>query len=88
MKSIVTFAIVGCVAWNVVITLLVYGALQRRKIPVNFLWLRVTILKYLDQYRDVTRQESGRTGTLFYQWLVSINLVWILFLVLAGLYWL
>lgn len=87
MKNIVVFAIAACVAWNLVVTILVYEALRRRKLPASFLWLRVAIVKYLNQYREVTRQETGRTGTLFYQWLVSINLTWILFVALAGLYW-
>ncbi len=87
MIAIVAFAIAACVAWNLVVTLLVYASLRRRQLPVSFLWLRVAILKYLDQYREITRQETGRTGSLFYQWLVSINLVWVLFVVLAAIHW-
>jgi hypothetical protein len=68
------FPILACGIWNVVITLFIYEALRRRNYPVSFLWLRVTILKYLGQYRDVTQQETGHTGHLYYQWLVSINL--------------
>jgi hypothetical protein len=85
MRSIVLFAAVACVAWNLVATLLVYAALRRRHLPVSFFWLRVAILKYLGQYREVTRQEGGRTGPLFYHWLVSINLAWIFLLALAWL---
>lgn len=87
MKTVVTIAIGACVAWNLVVTMLVYAALRRRQRPVSFLWLRVAILRYLDQYREVTRQESGRTGPLYYQWLASINLSWALLLALAGLHW-
>ena len=74
MKIYFLFPILACGIWNVVITLLVYEALRRRNYPVSFLWLRVAILKYLGQYRDVTRQETGHTGHLYYQWFVSINL--------------
>lgn len=87
MKNIFVFSIVACVAWNLAVTMLVYYSLRRRQFPVSFFWLRVAILKYLDQYREVTRQESGRTGSLYYQWLASINLVWVLFLVLAAIHW-
>jgi hypothetical protein len=55
--------------------IMVAGALQKRGVPVNWVWLRVLLLsKYLNQYRDVTRQETGRTGPLFYTYVVAMNL--------------
>lgn len=49
--------------------------LQKRGVAVNWIWFRVGILsRYLNQYRDVTRQETGRTGPLFYSYVVAINL--------------
>jgi hypothetical protein len=59
---------------NVVISVLITAALEKRNIKINFLFLRLLILKYVKQYRDITLQETGRVGVLFYCWLVSINL--------------
>ena len=39
----------------------------------SFLWLRFFAPKYASQYKRLTTKETGRTGPLFYHWLVSIN---------------
>ena len=54
---------------------MIAGALQRRGVKINWVWLRLLILsKYLGRYREVTRQETGRTGPLFYSYVISMNL--------------
>jgi hypothetical protein len=70
--------------FGVASALMIAGALQKRGVAVNWVWLRVLILtKYLDQYREITRQETGRTGPLYYSYIVAINLA--LVAALAGL---
>ena len=50
-------------------------SLQKRGYKVNWIWLRVLILsKYLGQYRDVTLQETGRPGPLFYSYIIAMNI--------------
>ena len=73
----------ACGLWYVVTSIRIYEDLRRRNIPVSFLWLRVMIPKYAHQYKVITQRESGKTGPLFYQWIVSINLA--LMFALAGL---
>jgi hypothetical protein len=60
------------VVWYVVSSLLIYEQLRKRGMKVSFLWLRVMILTDADQYRRATREETGKTGPLFYHWIVSI----------------
>lgn len=83
MSVVVVFAAlcVICVIWNIVTSLTLYGALQRRGIRVSFLWLRMLAPKYASQYKDITKAETGRVGPLFYHWIVSINLAWVLAIV-------
>jgi hypothetical protein len=71
----ITLAITAgvCVIWNVVTSLLIFSSLQRRGIPVSFLWLRALAPKYAHQYKMITRRESGKIGPLFYHWIISIN---------------
>lgn len=61
------------VVYHVVATMLIYDNLRRRGIPVSFLWLRLFAPKYAGQYKRLTTHETGRTGPLFYHWVVSIN---------------
>jgi hypothetical protein len=60
--------------WGVVTTVLIAVALHRRGFETSMLFLRVMILKYLGQYREVTRAETGRTGPLFYSYIIAMNL--------------
>ena len=63
------------VLWGVASAVLIAEALRKRGVRVNWIFLRFLILsKYLGQYRDITRQETGRSGPLFYSYIVAMNL--------------
>ena len=66
---------------NVVISIMVIRELQKRDVKINFFLLRLLIIKYVQQYKKMTLEETGRVGILFYWWIGSINLTWILFVV-------
>lgn len=69
-----SIAIVSVIC-GVVSAVLIAASLQKRGIKVNWIWLRLLILsKYLNQYRDITRQETGRSGPLFYSYIIAMNL--------------
>jgi len=76
MVSDILFVIaIASALWGVVSAVMIAGALQKRGVKVNWVFLRLLILsKYLRQYRDLTRQETGRTGPLFYSYIVAMNL--------------
>ena len=61
------------VAVNVTMSMLIVGQIQKRKVPINFFLLRLYLPKYAHQYKQITLQESGKVGGLFYGWLISIN---------------
>jgi hypothetical protein len=63
------------VLWGVASAVLIAEALRKRGVKVNWVFLRFLILsKYLGQYRDITRQETGRVGPFFYSYVVAMNL--------------
>jgi hypothetical protein len=67
----------------VVSSIMIYNYLKNRGEKVNFLLLRLMLLSYASKYRELTKQETGKTGILFYLWIISINaalLCFILFL--------
>jgi hypothetical protein len=70
--------------WGVASAVLIAEALRKRGVKINWVFLRFLILsKYLGQYRDITRQETGRTGPLFYSYIIAMNLA--LVLAIAGI---
>jgi len=73
INLLLVIATASVAVW-VVASIMIMHQLNKRNIPTNFLLARLFIPKYAGQYRDITRQETGRTGGLFYVWVVSINL--------------
>lgn len=61
------------VAWGVVSSLMIADALQKRGTRINWIFLRILIIKYVGQYRDVTRTETGRTGPWYYSFVIAMN---------------
>lgn len=75
LSDILLVVAIGSALWGVASTVLIGEALRKRGIKVNWIFLRFLILsKYLGQYRDITRQETGRTGPLFYSYIIAMNL--------------
>ena len=66
---------------NVVISIIVIRELQKRDVKINFFLLRLLIPKYVHQYKKMTLDETGSVVRLFYWWVGTINLTWILFVI-------
>ncbi len=73
IAAVLVGILVLAVAWYVVTTIRIYEALRKRNVSVSFLFLRILVLDYVAQYKQMTLQETGRVGPLFYHWLISIN---------------
>lgn len=77
-------AIVACLA-NLTFTAAIIGELQKRGVYVRWWLLRFLLPKYIEQYKQLTKQETGMPGPFYNPWLISINLVWILLLCAIGM---
>jgi len=64
---------VACGVWNGITSGMIYFDLRGRGEKVNFFLLRMMAPWYAHRYRKITREETGRTGPLFYHYVVSIN---------------
>jgi len=85
MPVLLICLILVCGVWAVAASLLIARDLERRGVHVSYLWLRVMILKYLSQYRRVTLEETGRVGSLFYHYVIPLNMALVLTIILAVL---
>ena len=83
MSALLICLILVCGVWAVVASLLIARDLERRGVHVNYLWLRVMILKYLSQYRRVTLEETGRVGSLFYHYVIPLSMALVLTIILV-----
>ena len=82
MANIILIAICVSVVTFIVLAMMMVHEVSKRGVKVNFLLIRLYIFKYMHQYKELTRKETGKVGPLFYPCIASINLA----LVLAVLY--
>ena len=83
MYEILTGLGVLCAVWGVVAALLIARDLEKRGVSVNYIWLRLLIIKYLGRYAKITQEETGHVGPLFYHYVVPLNVALVLFMILA-----
>ena len=83
MSALIIGLILVCGIWAVTASLLIARDLERRGVHVSYLWLRVMIFKYLSQYRRITLQETGRVGSLFYHYVIPLNMALALTIILV-----
>ncbi|MFZ2053480.1 MAG: hypothetical protein WAU81_04710 [Candidatus Aminicenantales bacterium] len=48
--------------------------LSKRRVKINFILLRLYLIKYIHQYKQLTLKETGKIGPLYYPCIISVNL--------------
>jgi hypothetical protein len=48
----------------------------------SFILINLFIFKYINDYKTITKNENGKTGYLYYLWLISINTALLCFILL------
>jgi hypothetical protein len=79
------FIALACGLWAGVASVLIARYLQVRGVKVNYFLLRILIIKYLSQYREMSRNETGRVGPLFYHYVIPLLTALVLAIVIIVL---
>ena len=79
---LIALAVLSAVLY-VVASIVIMVELRKRNIKINFLLARLLIPKYADQYRKMTLEEKGKIDSVFYLWIVSINLALVLIILIV-----
>jgi len=66
------------VIFGIVFMIMIVSFLSNRGIKINYIFLRLYIIKYIHQYRKITIEENGKPGYLFYAFIVSMNFALVL----------
>jgi hypothetical protein len=69
--AVLAFASVGL---GVVFSIMIVHEVSKRGVKISFLWLRLYLIKYIHQYQQLTRKETGRPGPLYYPCIVSYQM--------------
>ena len=62
------------IAWGIVSSLNITAFMSKRGTKINFLFFRILVMKYIYDYYKITKQETGKPGSWFYSYVISMNL--------------
>jgi len=65
----------------VIFSIMIVHELSKRGVKINFILLRLYIVKYIHQYKQLTLKETGKIGPLYYPCIVSVSLALVLAIV-------
>ena len=51
---------------GVVFSLMIVHEVSKRGVQIDLFRLKLRIIKYIDQYKQLTRKETGKVGPLYY----------------------
>ena len=74
MSTVYFILALPCFAWGIVSSIAISVFLYRRGMKIDFLFFRVHVLRYIQQYHKITKQQNGKPGPWFYSYIVSMNL--------------
>ena len=74
MSTVLIAIALVSMTWGIVSSIVITSALNNRGVKINWIFLRIMIIKYVGQYRDITRKETGRTGLWFYSFVCAMIL--------------
>jgi hypothetical protein len=64
-------------------TIMIYSFLKDKDEKMqSFILINLFIFKYINDYKTITKNENGKTGYLYYLWLISINTALLCFILL------
>ena len=73
MLNLIIVLAVACIVWYIVATIRIMDYVQKKGVKINWILIRLFLPSYVSTYQKLTREETGKTGIWFYQWIISIN---------------
>ncbi len=68
--------------WGLISSIVIVSFLSQRGTKINWLFIRILVLKYVHQYHQITKQERGKPGPWFYSYIGSMILA-LIFVILG-----
>jgi len=75
MNLTICFAVIAGIAiiWFIVSGIMIINELLKRKEKISFVFIKLMFPVYAHRYKKITLEETGTVGSLFYHWLISVN---------------
>lgn len=77
MSTLFITLMVISVGWGIASFMVVTSYLSSRGVKINYLFLRVLMFKYVNEYHRLTKEERGRPGLWHYSFVISMCLTFV-----------
>ena len=88
MASLILSFAAGLGVLFVILYMSMLHELNKRGVKINIVLMGFLIIRYFNQYKQITLAETGKVGPLFYPCIVSINIAFVLTVLAFILYFL
>ena len=78
MENVILIFMLVSAGVFVTMAMMMVHEVRKRGVKISILWLRLYVIKYMHQYKQMTKKETGKVGPLFYPCIVSINMALVL----------
>jgi hypothetical protein len=65
----------------VIFSMIIVHELSKRGVKIHFILLRLYLIKYIAQYKQMTLKETGKVGPLYFPCIASVGLALVLAIV-------
>ena len=72
MSDVFIVLAIACVLCGVVSSMMIVSFLSNQGIKINYFLLRLFLPKYVEQYKKIMIEKTGRPGSLYYSFVVSM----------------
>ena len=70
---VLALAALCCAIWATVVAVLIVIYLEKKGIKTPFILFRMYLFRNIRRYKEITVQETGKLGPLYYPFVVPIN---------------
>ena len=78
MSDILLGLALASVGVYIIFAIMIVQEVSKRGVKISFLWLRLYLIKYIHEYKRLTKKETGKVGPLYYPCIISAILALIL----------
>ena len=76
MNITIFFVVIAGIAivWHIVSGAMIVNELMKRKQKIKFIIIKFMLPVYAHRYKKITLEETGKVGSLFYHYVIAVNI--------------
>lgn len=72
LTDILMIVALACIVWSLTALMMISAKISRSGTRVRFFLITVLFFRYISVYEELTRKETGKTGSLIYHFAIPL----------------